>query len=237
MTESITPRRYPPGLEVHEPSPKWMPDQLQEKLSPIVQEPIAVKKQIKISFEGVPCARLFQVLDRLKTEGYQVFNRSRTWIKLYNSDPEEHRFAFFLHQITEHAQKPIGEKNGYRFHYGLYGLGSIWFDWLNQEKMLTGGQDQLLRNGAAHLLEPPDYIIYLHDASGDIVNDSYNKAYESKQMSQLYDFHEWILDNTHCPYPLFKINLQDSVDHIVMTVKAVLTQIKERVELEVDTSE
>ena len=205
-------------------------------LPPVVPHPI------KIAIEGFPCQKLFQILDTINRTGYRVFNNDRKWLNIFNRNPENNLFPYLLNQMIQNSQAssyvhpstkdPIKDL-GFQFYYNLHGLMNVWIDWLKDQKIIPGGQENLLQGCSSHLIDPPDYIIYLF-STPEIMKMS-DCPYSDPQLDQIYSQYEWILENSHCPHPLFKVNLKDSPECIVETIIKIMKQICERVELEIHT--
>src|SRR3990172_4675148 len=224
----------PPGLEHLANLPKGpLPSNDIWSVPTLTVKPPVFNKQITISLEAPPSPQVDRIIQILDSLGYQVYNQSNpSWVSLYRINPTGHLYPYLVNQMLHHSIQLPPNSLGFQVHRNLYGLLPICLEWFQRNGHLTEQQTASLRACAGHLLKPPDYIIYLYLPVGKLTD---NQPYNRQQLESLYAEYEWILDNTHCPYPVFKVNLLDPPERVVDTILTIFHQIVERVELEVDT--
>jgi len=222
----------PPGLEHLIYSRNLIPESIWSGPQLSIKPP-NINKLVNISIEGLPSVHLTRVLDMLNEVGYTVYNRESRWTQLFQEKSETFIYPYILNQMIQNVQQNSYDPMGFQIHYNLYGLLPIALEWLYRHKILTLPQFTSLQASALHLIRPPDYIIYLYLPPNKVTN---TKPLTSAQFESFYGEYEWILDNSHAPYPVFKVNLLDSPEQVVETILTIFNQIIERVELNLSDS-
>jgi hypothetical protein len=183
----------------------------------LIREVIRSNRPIRIAIEGLPNSRLEKVLGLLQQTGYSVYNHLNLWDSFQAFATTNKSFNYLLQQMTANA--PMQTTDDFQLYYNLYSISPIWLEWISRNKLMTQEEDALLRKNAEYLFRDPDYIIYLYTTDADA------------NLNQIYREYEWILDNIHCPYPLYKVHLSDSIEEVLIAILKILNQIRERVEL------
>lgn len=218
----------PPGLEHLKYSRSLIPDSIWSGPQLSIKPP-KINKLVNISLEGLPSPQLTRVLDILKEVGYNVYNRESRWTQLFQEKSDTFIYPYLLNQMLQNVQQTSYDPMGFQIHYNLYGILPITLEWLHRHKKLTLQQMTNLQASALNLIRPPDYIIYLYLPPNKLTN---TKPLTPTQLESFYGEYEWILDNSHAPYPVFKVNLLDSPEHVVETILTIFNQIIERIELD-----
>ena len=165
---------------------------------------------IRISIEALWSNKLGKILDLLENvEGYAVVNSQPG---KNSKTPEK---LDFITQLSCLAGQEVKDKSR-TLYYNLYGLKKLQYNLLLDQA--ENGLDKLYEE----LAPVPNYIIYLHqDPKGATLdNDPLEKEWE-----KCYSEYEYLLDNTHCNYPVFKINLEDSIENVLLTLVTIIKKL------------
>ena len=182
-----------------------------------------MSKQLRVSLEALRSKRLYKVMSLLENvEGFPIINRPTT-------GGEKRSCPQFLRQLADVADVADGHNNktDIRFYYNLYGLKALEYSYLfsgnesNNEQLAEG-----LELVHQHLFKPPDYIIYLHGNPDTLYHEETSQGLTLEQYKEFYTQYEYFLDNSHCPFPVFKVNLEESIENVALTLKAIFRQIQ-----------
>jgi hypothetical protein len=192
--------------------------------------PTVYDKQVKISIECFPSEKLYSILNQLRFKGYPIINDTQKWLNLLKQNTE-YILPYFLNQLINNSENII-HPTGFEIHYNMYGTNNIWFPWMKKNKTIPENRLQILENTSTELNNSPDYLIYLYDEIENPIKSDLPFSHE--QIKNVHAEYEWFLENTHCDFPVFKVNINDSVENIVKTIIKILKQIKERLIMGLD---
>jgi len=189
---------------------------------------------VMISIEGLPGTKKQLILSALTSKLDLKIHPSfdPEWHQLFVSNPSKYALSYELNRlITLHHQY----EDKTQIFESAHALKKVYVDFFMQKGYLDQKEYELFMKYYHELYQQPEIIIYFYGTYEPIFENSQNNAvinnltiYSPEDFKALYYKYEWVFDINNCFIPIYKVNIDDSLDHIVNNIEIIFDHIHKK---------
>jgi Deoxynucleoside kinase len=178
-----------------------------------------------ISFEGLPSSRKAEIYDILYTK-YGINVKRYKNDELYKSYRTDIKKYVETYQYDRLQQLIIQYEMEGHIYNSLHSNGEVYLYLLQYQNIIDKVQADVLSRFYKLFYKPPTYIIYLY---GDL-EKCFNRMEKQDKIpldeyKTLHYQYEWVFDITNCKIPVYKVNIDDTLDMIITNIVDILNKI------------
>lgn len=175
-----------------------------------------------ISLEGLPGCRQDEICQQLKLKDIEVKKCTPKSIENGNG------FCYQLDWLSRYA---LQQDDSFSVHESIYAYKELYptFSAHKNWYHLTDYEGEIFSRYCDLHYRSPDVIIYLYGNLEKCYERTtpLEQQYSFEDFKELYYQFEWTFDVTTCKVPMYKINVEDDIENVVLNIAEIFSKIKE----------